>query len=70
MHNIKFEHGSDLQFDNKSLIHPIQKRFIRLVIVDSLHFSDSMETEEKPGSVLVGKTPEVVSVFFEAEVTI
>lgn len=25
---------------------------------DSLHFSDSMETEEKTGSVPVGKTPE------------
>lgn len=27
-----------------------------------------METEEKTGSVLVGKTPEVVSVLYEAEV--
>lgn len=38
---------------------------------DSLHFSDSMETEEKTGSVPVGKTPEAaVSWGFEVEIAI
>lgn len=37
---------------------------------DSLHFSDSMETEEKTGSVPVGKTPEAVSWSFEVEIAI
>lgn len=34
----------------------------------SLPLSESMETEEKTGSVLVGKTPEAVSVLFGLEV--
>lgn len=32
-----------------------------MLIVGFLHFSDSMETEEKTGSALVGKTPDTVS---------
>ena len=49
-------------------------------VVGFLHFSDSMETEEKTGSALVGKTPDTVSgllkvflkglfFFFEEEAT-
>ena len=56
--------------EKKSPTHTIQKRFSILITVGSLRFSDSMETEEKTGSVLVGKTPEVVSVLFEVEVSI
>lgn len=32
-----------------------------MLIVGFLHFSDPMETEEKTGSALVGKTPDTVS---------
>lgn len=41
-----------------------------MLIVGFLHFSDPMETEEKTGSALVGKTPDTVSgllkVFFSS----
>lgn len=43
--------------------HPMSysKKIHQISNTDSLHFSDSMETEEKTGSVPVGKTPETVS---------
>ena len=56
--------------EKKSPTHTIQKRFITLITVGSLRFSDSMETDDKTGSVLVGKTPEAVSALFEVEVSI